>query len=60
MGGRYQRLGWVVALAAVLACGGAASASAEKLRVGKPQAEVFSFVQLDIRIEQGIFAKHGL
>ena len=60
MGGRYQRLGWMVALAAVLACGGAASASAEKLRVGKPQAEVFSFVPLDIGIEQGIFAKHGL
>lgn len=36
------------------------SAAAEKLRVGKPQAEVFSFVPLDIGIEVGIFAKHGL
>lgn len=36
------------------------SPAAEVLRVGKPQAEVFSFVPLDIGIEQGIFAKHGV
>ncbi len=34
--------------------------AAETLRVGKPQGEVFSFVPLDIGIEEGIFAKHGV
>lgn len=32
----------------------------DKLRVGKAQADSFSFVPLDIGIEQGIYAKHGL
>lgn len=36
------------------------SLAADMLRVGKPQAEVFSFVPLDIGIEEGIFAKHGV
>lgn len=34
--------------------------SAEPLRVGKPQSDVFSFVPLDVGIEEGIFAKHGV
>ncbi len=39
---------------------GSGAAFAEPLRVGKPQAEVFSFVPLDVGIQQGIFAKHGI
>jgi ABC-type nitrate/sulfonate/bicarbonate transport system substrate-binding protein len=36
-------------------------ASAEdRLRVGRPQADSFSFVPLDVGIEQGIFKKHGI
>jgi hypothetical protein len=34
------------------------ASSAEPLRVGKPQSEVFSFVPLDIGIQEGIFKKH--
>jgi ABC-type nitrate/sulfonate/bicarbonate transport system substrate-binding protein len=33
---------------------------ADPLRVGKPQGEVFSFVPLDVGIEEGIFKKHGI
>lgn len=54
-----QKFGWRVIVLVALCCL-AAPASAEKLHVGKPQAEVFSFVPLDIGIEQGIFAKHGI
>ena len=36
------------------------SAASEPLRVGKPQGEVFSFVPLDIGIQEGIFKKHGI
>jgi ABC-type nitrate/sulfonate/bicarbonate transport system substrate-binding protein len=35
-------------------------ASAEKLRIGKPQGEVFSFVPLNIGMEKGMFQKHGV
>ncbi|HEY3918927.1 MAG TPA: ABC transporter substrate-binding protein [Stellaceae bacterium] len=49
------------ALGAALALGMTGTASrAEPLRVGKPQSDVFSFVPLDIGIEEGIFAKHGV
>jgi ABC-type nitrate/sulfonate/bicarbonate transport system substrate-binding protein len=34
--------------------------AADKLRVGKAQAQPFTFAPLDIGIEQGIFAKHNL
>jgi len=34
--------------------------AAEKLRVGKAVAQAFSFVPVDIGIQKGIFAKHGL
>jgi NitT/TauT family transport system substrate-binding protein len=33
---------------------------AEPLRVGKPQSDVFSFVPLDVGIQEGIFSKHGV
>jgi NitT/TauT family transport system substrate-binding protein len=34
--------------------------AADKLRVGKAQAQPFTFAPLDIGIEEGIFAKHNL
>src|ERR1700757_1484153 len=34
--------------------------AADRLRVGKAQAQPFTFAPLDIGIEQGIFAKHNL
>jgi NitT/TauT family transport system substrate-binding protein len=43
----------------VLAVSGPSS-QADPLRVGKPQGEVFSFVPLDVGIQEGIFAKHGV
>src|SRR5215813_11625023 len=46
-----------VALSAVLA---PPAGAAEKLRVGKAVPEAFSFVPLDIGMQKGIFAKHGL
>ena len=33
---------------------------ADPLRVGKPQGEIFSFVPLDVGIQEGIFKKHGI
>lgn len=45
------------ALAAVLV---STAASADPLRVGKPQSELFSFVPLDVGIQEGIFKKHGI
>jgi len=46
---------------AVLALGfSAATAQADPLRVGKPQGEVFSFVPLDVGIQEGIFKKNGI
>ncbi len=50
-------------LCAALAAGAVVATyaqAANKLSVGKPQSEVFSFVPLDVGIEEGIFAKHGL
>ena len=38
----------------------AATAQADPLRVGKPQGEVFSFVPLDVGIQEGIFKKNGI
>jgi NitT/TauT family transport system substrate-binding protein len=32
----------------------------DKLRVGRPQADSFSFVPLDVGIDEGIFKKHSL
>ena len=60
---RRARIGLLAGLALALgiAAGGAPPpAVAATLRVGKPQAEVFSFVPLDIGIAEGIFAKHGV
>ena len=58
----FFRLGGVglVAFCCSAALGLLPAAAGEKLRVGKPQAEVFSFVPLDVGIEEGIFAKHGV
>jgi len=36
------------------------AAQGEPLRVGKPQSEIFSFVPLDVGIQEGIFKKHGV
>ena len=58
---RVFRRGLLVAAGAVLAFGSfAAAAHAEALRVGKPQSEIFSFVPLDVGIEEGIFKNHGI
>jgi ABC-type nitrate/sulfonate/bicarbonate transport system substrate-binding protein len=38
----------------------APAAAEDKLRVGKAQAQPFTFAPLDIGIEKGIFKKHGL
>jgi len=35
-------------------------AVADPLRVGKPQSEIFSFVPLDVGIQEGIFKKNGI
>ncbi|HKT19656.1 MAG TPA: ABC transporter substrate-binding protein [Stellaceae bacterium] len=55
--GKWLWLGAALAMSVALA---AAPAMAGKLRVGKPQAEVFSFVPLDIGMKQGFFQKHGV
>lgn len=52
-------LGCVLGVALALGLASAPS-RAEPLRVGKPQGEVFSFVPLDVGIEEGIFKKHGI
>ncbi len=49
----------LLALAATAAFSGHASAG-EPLRVGKAVPEAFSFVPLDIGIQEGIFKKYGL
>ena len=48
----------IAAICCALAVDGAAAA--DKLRVGKAQAQPFTFAPLDIRIEDGIVAKHNL
>jgi ABC-type nitrate/sulfonate/bicarbonate transport system substrate-binding protein len=51
----------LVAAGAVLVLASLGTPSqADPLRVGKPQGEVFSFVPLDVGIQEGIFAKHGI
>ena len=54
------RLTMIAALGVAAFSLASVAAFAEPLRVGKPQAEVFSFVPLDVGIQQGIFAKHGI
>lgn len=49
----------LIALIAVVVVSGYARAE-QKLRVGKAISEAFSFVPLDVGIENGIFKKHGL
>jgi ABC-type nitrate/sulfonate/bicarbonate transport system substrate-binding protein len=56
----YRRASLVLALAfAVPALVGSAQA-ADKLRVGRAQAQPFTFAPLDIGVEEGVFAKHNL
>lgn len=51
----------LVAAGAVLALASWGTPShADPLRVGKPQSEIFSFVPLDVGIQEGIFKKHGI
>jgi ABC-type nitrate/sulfonate/bicarbonate transport system substrate-binding protein len=60
---RLSRHRWVQALAVLAAAfclAAAPPALAGKLRVGKPQAEVFSFAPLDIGMKEGFFAKRGV
>ena len=45
---------------AVCTAGFAPAHALDKLRVGKAQAQPFTFVPLDIGIEEGIFKKHNL
>jgi NitT/TauT family transport system substrate-binding protein len=54
-----RRLLMAASAVLVLAAFGTPS-QADPLRVGKPQGEVFSFVPLDVGIQQGIFTKHGI
>jgi len=59
--GNIWRASVLFALALVLSGVTAGSAfAADKLRVGKAQAQPFTFAPLDIGIEKGIFAKHNL
>ena len=51
----------LMAAGAFLALASFGTASqADPLRVGKPQSEIFSFVPLDVGIQEGIFKKHGI
>ena len=52
-----SRLLWGVCIGLALAL---PSHAAEKLRVGKAVPEAFSFVPLDIGMQKGLFAKHGV
>jgi NitT/TauT family transport system substrate-binding protein len=47
-------------LSGVLVAFAPSSFAADKLRVGKAVPEAFSFVPLDVGIQQGFFKKHGL
>ena len=55
----WRALGCAVAAGLVVGLTSTA-ALADPLRVGKPQSDVFSFVPLDVGIEEGIFSKHGV
>ena len=57
-GARWRRV-VIAAIAISLTTVGMARAL-ETLRVGKPQASVFSFTPLDVGIEKGLFQKHGI
>jgi ABC-type nitrate/sulfonate/bicarbonate transport system substrate-binding protein len=60
MKGRFWR--GIIAAAAVAWMLGMSDTpvAADPLRVGKPQSEIFSFVPLDVGIQEGIFEKHGI
>ena len=55
--GRTLRVAVLMALAAAFAV---PAHAADKIRVGKAVAHVFSFVPLDVGIDKGFFAKQGL
>lgn len=46
--------------AALLGVAAAAAKAADKLRVGKSVGTTWTFIQLDVGVQQGIFAKYGL
>ena len=50
----------VAAVLLSLALAAASASAADKLRVGKGFPSLFQFTPLDVGIEKGIFAKHGL
>jgi ABC-type nitrate/sulfonate/bicarbonate transport system substrate-binding protein len=52
------RFGAIVIAAAVLAASNASAA--DKLRVGKSVGTTWTFIQLDVGLQQGIFAKYGI
>jgi len=58
--GRLRRLSIVATLLCAAGIAAAPAGAAEKLRVGKAVPQAFSFVPLDVGIEKGIFAKHGV
>ncbi len=62
MGRRMTRRTALTALAGSLAALGVpgARAAGEKLRVGKAVVENVGFIPLDVGMEHGIFAKHGI
>lgn len=62
MGRRFclDRLALLALLLLPIVASPQSAAAEDKLRVGRPQADSFSFVPLDIGIEEGIFKKHGL
>jgi NitT/TauT family transport system substrate-binding protein len=50
----------ILAIALLIAASAVPAAAAEKLRVGKAVPFAWTFTPLDVGIETGIFAKHGL
>jgi ABC-type nitrate/sulfonate/bicarbonate transport system substrate-binding protein len=55
-----MRLAGLVLAACVAMAFSAGALAQEKLRVGKAQPDAFSFVPVDIGIEQGFFKNHGV
>ena len=55
----WHRLAVAASVALALGALGTA-AQADPLRVGKPQSEIFSFVPLDVGMQEGIFKKNGI
>ncbi|HLI21965.1 MAG TPA: ABC transporter substrate-binding protein [Stellaceae bacterium] len=57
---RRHRLTLLALMLVSMSAGPQMASAADVLRVGRPQADSFSFVPLDVGIDQGIFKRHGL